>query len=856
MKRFFGILLAAILIVTLIPVQTFATEEGFKASGELVEVIKQWEGFAKYPVWDYGQYSVGYGTAAPAEHLERYRTEGISEEEATQLLEGYMNSMGTSVNNFIKKHNLNVNQGQFDAMLSLTYNCGARWMLEVSTLRTSILEGWKGSDFIFAFGQWSTAGGATLPGLVRRRLAEANMYLNGEYSTALPENYCYVQYNANGGKANVITQGYDASEGDIAIRSTASYDNFVFEGWYTDPTGGEKVEKLDATVKGYTLYAHWRAGEGNGMPSESEGEEITGTPVSYSREITALSLNAFQQPIKGALVVDSYDQYEIVEITAEYTDSTGVKWGKVSGGGWINLSFTETPAEGDEITKVTVTVTGKGVNVRRGPGTTYAVVATANVGDKLEITRTTTGGGYTWGKFDKGWIALKYTNYDSAVNDSLESEGTQQKSVMGTVNVNEFLRIREKPGVGNAVVGTLGPKDRVEIFEQKAAGGMVWGRIDRGWISMDYVILDKESTEPEQTTPPATPEETVPPTTQPEETVPPTTQPEETTPPETQPEQPKAVTGKVKLNSGYLNIRTGPSTGYKTCGKYANGAVVTILEQKVVGTSTWGRTDKGWISMDFVKLDAAEVPSQPQQPAEPQQPSEPQQPTEPQPPAEPEKPAQTTGQKGTVKLSSGCLRVRAGAGTGYKIVDNLYNGDVVTILETKLVGSTQWGRIENGWVCMDYIKLQSDVPAQTPATAVTGTVNVNEFLRIRSGAGTSYSLVGYYYPNNKVTITEFKNAGGLKWGRTDRGWICMSYVILDDENASSGNQTEAPTNAVSGTVTGTGLRIRRGAGTNYKIIGTLTIGDRVTILETKTVSGMKWGRIGEGWVSLDYVKLT
>jgi GH24 family phage-related lysozyme (muramidase) len=217
---------------------TPATEEtpaqpeqtGFKASKDLVELIKKWEGFSKYPVWDYGQYSVGYGTRAPDEHLERYRREGISEEEATQLLEQYMEGMGNSVNSFIDKFGLKVNQGQFDAMLSLTYNCGGRWMLEPSTLRTSILDGWTGSDFIYAFGQWSTAGGVTLTGLVRRRLAEANMYLNGVYSTSLPANYCYVQYDANGGYTETVTQGYDSNE-KPAVRSVPTYENYVFKGW-------------------------------------------------------------------------------------------------------------------------------------------------------------------------------------------------------------------------------------------------------------------------------------------------------------------------------------------------------------------------------------------------------------------------------------------------------------------------------------------------------------------------------------------------------------------------------------------------------------------------------------------------
>ena len=60
---------------------------------------------------------------------------------------------------------------------------------------------------------------------------------------------------------------------------------------------------------------------------------------------------------------------------------------------------------------------------------------------------------------------------------------------------------------------------------------------------------------------------------------------------------------------------------------------------------------------------------------------------------------------GTVKLTSGTLNVRSGAGTGNPVVGSLKNGEKVTILETKMVGTVQWGRISSGWICMDYVKL-------------------------------------------------------------------------------------------------------------------------------------------------------
>ncbi len=827
-KRILSILIALALMVTLIPMAAVRAEAASEmvASAQLIETLKRWEGFSAKPYWDYSQWSVGYGTRAPDEHLARYQAEGISEEEATQLLMVYMESMGRSINSFIDKFGLSPTQSQFDAMLALTYNCGSRWVMEPGTLRTSIIEGWTGSDLLFAFGQWSTAGGTTLSGLVRRRMAEANMYLNGVYDTSAPADYCYVNYDPNGGECEVRTQAFIAgAPGDI--RANPTYAGCNFQGWYTDPTGGEKVEALDSSLNGYVLYAHWSAGEGAGNPQETPAAPITGTPVSYSKQVASATLNVFNQPVKGAMVVDALAQYDVVDITEEYADSTGVKWGKISGTGWINLTYTEEPNANHEQTAVTVKVTAVDVNVRRGPGTAYTAVGKVTAGDELVITSTSVGGGYTWGKFNRGWIALKYTNYDEAVNGSLENGSTSQTAVMGTVNVTDSLRIRSGAGVTSSVVGSLRPNERVEILEQKAVGGTVWGRIDRGWISLSYVILDKPGTEA--------------PAPQPEQTPQPTPTP--------QPETP-SVTGKIKLTSGRLNIRSGPSTGYSIAGKYDNGTAVTILEQKTVGTVTWGRTDKGWISMDYVQLDQeAQTPEQSA-------------PATPAPAPQPEQtPSTTTGETGTVSLTSGSLRIRSGAGTNNAIVGNLYNGAKVTVTERKTVGSTVWGKIDKGWISLDYVKFQTSGGESTgndssntgTATESTpGTIKLTSgTLRIRSGAGTNYSIVGYLQNNSAVTVTERKTVGGTVWGRIDKGWISLDYVVFGNQsNTDSTTQTQG----APGTVTGTGLRIRSGAGTSNRIVGSLTIGDRVTILETATVDGTQWGRIAKGWICMDYVK--
>ena len=108
------------------------------------------------------------------------------------------------------------------------------------------------------------------------------------------------------------------------------------------------------------------------------------------------------------------------------------------------------------------------------------------------------------------------------------------------------------------------------------------------------------------------------------------------------------------------------------------------------------------------------------------------------------------------------------------------------ILETKKVGATTWGRISKGWISMDYVVLDSntgnsdstnsDKTESKPAT-VTKTVKVSDLLRIRSGAGTSYKIVGVLYNGAKVEILETKTVNGVQWGRISKGWICMDYVV-------------------------------------------------------------------------------
>ena len=58
--------------------------------------------------------------------------------------------------------------------------------------------------------------------------------------------------------------------------------------------------------------------------------------------------------------------------------------------------------------------------------------------------------------------------------------------------------------------------------------------------------------------------------------------------------------------TGGLRIRKGPGTGYDRLGVYSCGAEISLLEI----SNGWGRTDKGWVCMDYLTpLPAVEVKS-------------------------------------------------------------------------------------------------------------------------------------------------------------------------------------------------------------------------------------------------------
>lgn len=746
-RRVICTLLAALILISLMPALGFGASaaSNLKTSEEAIELLKEMEGFVEKPIWDNSQYSVGYGSSCGKDDY----PDGITVEEADLLLREKLEIMEAAVNNFDNKYSLNLKQNQFDALMLFTYNCGTGWTKTDSDFRQAIIDGLTGNDFLYYITRWCTASKEIKTHLIKRRLIEADMYLYGTYENRAPSSYTYVLFDLNGGSAvESKIQGYDASN-PTAIKPVPEFrTGYRFLGWYTAASGGKWVDVLDANTTGKTLYAHWQKEEGD----VSEDGEILGAAASYTRYVAGSALPVYDAPAAAGAVVKTLEVGAEVKITADYVDSDGKKWGKLSDGGWVNLAGTEakTTAADAPVRNipstvtigVNVTVTGSNVNIRNGAGTGYTSLGYAQKGDKMIITQTVQDGDLKWGKFNGGWICLLYTDYDVIMEQN--SSNTDTVTATGVIINCDKLRVRAGAGTNFDCVGTLPVGTKVEITQQKVVGDYTWGRISSGWIRLDYVKLTPVAEKPEEV-----PEETEP--TAPE------TEPEEETKEESKEEteeetKTESITGTVTADA--LNIRSGAGTSYSVQGRLKQGAVVTILEQKTVGSMNWGRIDKGWICLNYVKLSVSSGSNNNNSSSGT---------------------GETTTVTGTVKVS-GYLNVRSGAGTGNKAVGKLTNGTKVEILSTTTVNGVTWGKISSGWISMQYVVLDSTSSGGNTSTqTTTGTVTADA-LRIRSGAGTNQKVVGVYYQGQKVTILEKTTVDGVAWGRTNKGWICLDYV--------------------------------------------------------------------------------
>lgn len=147
-----------------------------KISKKGLDLIKKFEGLKLKPyLCSAGVPTIGYGNTL-YENGKKVSLKDtiITEQRATELLSNSLQNLEQHVDSFCRD---DINQNQFDALVSFAFNLGP-YNLKSSTLLKKVNKNPNDPTIRNEFMRWTKAGGKVLKGLVERRQCEADLYFS------------------------------------------------------------------------------------------------------------------------------------------------------------------------------------------------------------------------------------------------------------------------------------------------------------------------------------------------------------------------------------------------------------------------------------------------------------------------------------------------------------------------------------------------------------------------------------------------------------------------------------------------------------------------------------------------------
>lgn len=221
--------------------------------------------------------------------------------------------------------------------------------------------------------------------------------------------------------------------------------------------------------------------------------------------------------------------------------------------------------------------------------------------------------------------------------------------------------------------------------------------------------------------------------------------------------------------------------------------------------------------------------------------------------------------KGQVVNVTSTLRIRESASTSSAVLGTIRNGSTFDIISK----SGSWYQIKyngiTGYVHGDYVK---EVEASSAISTKGKVYNVSTNLRVRSGASTSSSVLGYLTNNTEVNIVGSEGEWYKIQYNGGYGYVSKEYITTNGNSANNagsnntGSNNTGNTNATETEVNKTGyvynvssggLRVRKEASTSSAVLGTLYSGNSVSIIgETGSWYKIKYNS-SYAYVHKDYI---
>ena len=529
--------------------------------------------------------------------------------------------------------------------------------------------------------------------------------------------------------------------------------------------------------------------------------------------------------------------------------------------GWVMGSYVKAVPNGSTDTtksttaantgSKTLTVVADALNVRESPSTSSKKVFLVKNGQKYTFSNTKTVDNATWyyikvNNSISGWVMGTYVKTEAPASTTAATKSTtaaaksttattkattaatsSKKTSGGKLSITaNLLNVRSEATTNSKIVTTVKNGKTFAYTDVKTVNGEKWYFIivntsKKGWVNGGYITIipdeDTVTTAAKKTTTEATKAST-------------TEKPETKATTKATTTAPAEVSGNVVVEANLLNVRLEPSSTATVIGTVKKDNIFEFTKTKTAEGITWyyinvSNVRCGWVMGTYVKVldENATV--------------------------------KTTPKNGTLTVISDNVDARMGAGSNYESVFVVNKNETYKYIDIK----DGWYRIslpdnKTGWIASAYVKVNGspnsgsneETTASTTDSTTAGTVGstTTEETTASSAAASSSSA--------SATKTETTKSSAKASTPSKPESTTSTTGIPVSPTAAAGVTKNVTVGTVK--VSSSALLVRKGPGTEYAKIGSVSNGSTVVIVS----KGSSWHEIeygtGTGYVSASCIK--
>ncbi|PFY35276.1 peptidase M24 [Bacillus toyonensis] len=290
--------------------------------------------------------------------------------------------------------------------------------------------------------------------------------------------------------------------------------------------------------------------------------------------------------------------------------------------------------------------------------------------------------------------------------------------------------------------------------------------------------------------------------------------------------------GKNKVTADVLRVRTAPNTSSSVSGRVYEGQTLNVIGQENGWVKINHNGQTGYVSGQFVSGVSANTGATNDTNQQTVQPA-----------------------SGNYTVNVSSLRVRTGPSTSHTTIASITKGQVVQV-----VGEVQdWFKInyagQAAYISKDYVtkggsnengsqgnNQNNNVTVQTGGTYVVNATS----LRVRTGPAAYHSVIGGVLNGTILNVVGSEGSWFKVNYQGKTGFVSSEFVKFVKGGTATPEQPKQPEKPNQGAIgdyyiNASALNVRSGEGTNYRIIGALSQGQKVQVISENS-----------GWSKINY----